>query len=35
MIYEENKSNNENDNDCPPIGINKHQNSYRPKNIEK
>lgn len=35
MIYEEDEPNNENDNDCPPIEIDMHQNSYRPKNIEK
>ena len=35
MIYEEDEPNNENGNDCPPIEIDKYQNSYRPKNIEK
>ena len=34
MRYEEDDSNNDNNN-CPPIEIGMHQNSYRPKNIEK
>lgn len=32
MKNEEDGSNN---NDCPPIEIGMHQNSYRPKNTEK
>ncbi len=35
MSDEDNNSNNQNDNDCPPIEIGLHQNSYQPKNTEK
>ena len=35
MKDEENSSNNSSNNDCPPIKIDMHQNSYKPKNTEK